>query len=242
MFAAALKYVPWIGPDTRASPLKLVVFVALFLPGLWVAFALDQGLLGAARPLNQATREIGLWTIRLLLLSLAITPLRQILRWPELILTRRMIGVAAFAYVLIHLFLYTADEKYNLLKVVSEIYLRTYLTIGFTALIGLAVLAVTSTDRMIARLGGKAWRRLHWLIYPIAVLIVHLWRSRRPTCGNRCGWLACSRPRLIVSWPGAVASWPPCPGLPGWRFAADLPSAKRPTLVLMRRSAVGSRR
>lgn len=159
MFAAALKYVPWIGPDNRVSLLKLVVFVALFLPGLWVAYQLDQGLLGP-RPLNQAIHEIGLWTIRLLLLSLAITPLRQILRWPELILTRRMIGVTVFVYLLIHLFLYIADEKYDLLKVVSEIYLRIYLTIGFTALIGLAVLAITSTDRMIARIGGKAWQQI----------------------------------------------------------------------------------
>jgi sulfoxide reductase heme-binding subunit YedZ len=179
MFAPALKYLPWIGPDNRVSRLKLAIFVALFLPGLWVAYQFDQDLLGP-RPLNQAIHEIGLWTIRLLLLSLAITPLRQMLRWPELILTRRMIGVAVFIYLLVHLFLYIADEKYNLLKVVSEIYLRIYLTIGFTALIGLAALAITSTDGMIARLGGKRWRRLHWLIYPIAVLgIVHFYMQAK---------------------------------------------------------------
>jgi len=179
MFAPALKYFPWIGPDNRVSWLKLVVFVALFMPGLWVAYQFDQDMLGP-RPLNQSIHEIGLWTIRLLLVTMAITPLRQILRWPELILVRRMIGVAVFIYLLIHLFLYTADEKFNLLKVVSEIYLRIYLTIGFTALIGLAVLTITSTDGMIARIGGKAWRRLHKLIYAIAVLgIIHFYMQAK---------------------------------------------------------------
>lgn len=149
--------------------MKLAVFISLFIPGLWVAYALNQGLLGP-RPVNQAIHEIGLWAIRLLLLSLAITPLRQILRWPELILARRMIGVGAFAYVAIHLFLYTVDEKFNLLKVVNEIYLRIYLTIGFTALLGLATLAITSTDAMIARLGAKNWQRLHRLVYGITIL------------------------------------------------------------------------
>ena len=179
MSTATLKYYPWIGPDDRVSYLKLAVFVVLFLPGLWVGFRLSQGMLGP-RPLNQATHEIGQWTIRLIFLSLAITPLRQILRWPELILVRRMIGVAAFAYILSHLFLYTADEKFDLLKVASEIYLRIYLTIGFVALLGLGVLAVTSTDAMIARLGGKNWRRLHQAIYAVTVLgIIHFYMQAK---------------------------------------------------------------
>lgn len=179
MTATALKYCPWIGPDKRISPLKLVVLLALFLPGLWVAYQLDHDMLGP-RPTNQAIHEIGLWTIRLILLCLLITPLRQILRWPDLIQVRRMIGVGAFVYLLIHLFLYIADEKYNLLKVASEIYLRIYLVIGFTALLGLAALTITSTDGMIARIGGKAWRRLHKLIYPITVLgIVHFYMQSK---------------------------------------------------------------
>ena len=179
MSDTTLKYYPWIGPDNRLSALKLVVFVLLFLPGLWVAYKLDQGLLGP-RALNEATHEIGQWTIRLVFLSLAITPLRQILRWPELILVRRMIGVAAFAYILSHLLLYTADEKFNIAKVVSEIYLRIYLEIGFVALVGLGILAVTSTDAMIARLGGKTWRRLHQTIYAVTVLgIIHFYMQAK---------------------------------------------------------------
>lgn len=162
---------PWNDYGGRLSPLKLTVFVALFVPAAWVAFAYGFGLLGA-RPLNEALREIGLWTIRLIFLALVVTPLRQILQWPRLILVRRMIGVAAFAYVLIHFSLYTASQAFDLGKVASEIVHRVYLTIGFAALLGLAVLAATSTDGMVRRLGGRRWQLLHRLVYAIGVLAV----------------------------------------------------------------------
>jgi methionine sulfoxide reductase heme-binding subunit len=162
---------PWCDYGGRLSPLKLAVFAALFAPALWVAFAYAFGLLGA-RPLNEAIHEIGLWTIRLIFLALAATPLRQILHWPRLIIVRRMIGVAAFAYVLIHFSLYTAQQAFDLATVASEIVKRVYLTIGFTALLGLAALAATSTDGMVRRLGGKRWQLLHRLVYVIGVLAV----------------------------------------------------------------------
>jgi methionine sulfoxide reductase heme-binding subunit len=147
---------PWYDYGGRLSPFKLAVFVALCLPALWVALAYGQGWLGA-RPLNEAIREIGLWTIRLIFLALAVTPLRQMLQWPQLIIVRRMIGVAAFGYVLAHLFLYTAQQAFDLAVVAREIALRVYLTIGFAALLGLAALAATSTDGLVRRLGGKCW-------------------------------------------------------------------------------------
>lgn len=163
--------VPWNDYGGRLSPLKLTVFAALFVPAGWVLFAYSFGLLGA-RPLNEAIHQIGLWTIRLIFLALAVTPLRQILAWPRLILVRRMVGVAAFGYVLIHFALYAASEMFDFVKVAGEIVLRIYLTIGFAALLGLAALAATSTDGMIRRLGGKRWQLLHRLIYAIAVLAV----------------------------------------------------------------------
>ncbi len=162
---------PWDDYGGRLSPLKLTVFIALFVPAGWVAFAYGFGLLGA-RPLNEAIHQIGLWTIRLIFLALAVTPLRQILQWPRLILVRRMIGVAAFAYVLIHFSLYTAQQAFDLGKVASEIVRRVYLTIGFAALLGLAALAATSTDGMVRRLGGRRWQLLHRLVYAIGVLAV----------------------------------------------------------------------
>ena len=137
---------PWNDYGGRFSPLKLAVFVALFVPAGWVgaAYCFDQ--LGA-RPLNEAIHEIGLWTIRLIFLALAVTPLRQILHLPRLIIVRRMIGVGAFAYAVIHLSLYAADQAFDLEKVASEIVLRVYLTIGFAALLGLAALAATQPMR-----------------------------------------------------------------------------------------------
>ena len=162
---------PWTDHLGRLSPLKLAVFIALFGPALWLVLSFSQGWL-QPRPFNEAIHQMGLWTIRLIFIALAITPLRQVLQWPPLISVRRMVGVAAFAYGLAHLSLYTADLSFNIAKVASEIALRIYLTIGFAALLGLAALAATSTDGMVRRLGARRWQRLHWLVYPIAGLAV----------------------------------------------------------------------
>src|SRR3954453_485043 len=155
----------------RTSPLKLEVFAALFVPALWVAVAFAVGWLGS-RPLNEAIHQLGLWTIRLTFPALAITRLRHILNWSRLLVVRRMLGVAAFAYALGHLTLYAADQAFDLAKIATEIALRIYLAIGFVAVLGLTALAATSTDGMIRRLGARRWQRLHRLVYPIALLAV----------------------------------------------------------------------
>ncbi|HZB92128.1 MAG TPA: protein-methionine-sulfoxide reductase heme-binding subunit MsrQ [Stellaceae bacterium] len=164
---------PWLDYSGRLSPLKLLVFAALFLPGGWTALALATGQLGAD-PIKEALHELGLWAIRFLLIALAITPARAVLQWPRLMLVRRMLGVAAFAYAAAHLLLYVADEAFDLAKVASEIVLRLYLTIGFVALLGLTALTATSTDGMVRRLGAQRWQRLHQLAYVIAALgLIH---------------------------------------------------------------------
>jgi sulfoxide reductase heme-binding subunit YedZ len=166
-----VKY-PWLDYQRRLSPLKLTVFIALFLPASWTLVAFATGNLGA-RPLNEAIHQQGLWTIRLILIALAITPLRAILQWQRLILVRRMVGVGAFAYVIFHFSLYVTDQGFNPVTVAREIALRIYLTIGFVALLGLAALAATSTDKMVRRL-GRRWQILHRLVYVIAVLgLIH---------------------------------------------------------------------
>jgi sulfoxide reductase heme-binding subunit YedZ len=162
---------PWHDYSGRLSPLKLAVFVALFLPGLWTAFAFGMGWL-QPRPFTEAIHEVGLWMLRFLFVALAITPLRQIVQWPRLILVRRMVGVAAFAYGLAHISLFIADLKFDFAKAATEIAVRIYLTIGFVALLGLATLAATSTDAMVRRLGARRWQRLHRLVYAIALLAV----------------------------------------------------------------------
>jgi len=146
-----------------------VVFLALFVPGVTIVWDYYQGNLGG-RPLNEIIHATGLWAIRLLLLSLAITPLRQILRRPELVTVRRMIGVSAFVYAFIHFFFFVVDSSFRLGFIVQEIALRLYLTIGFVTFLALLALAATSTDAMVRRLGGKRWQRLHWLVYPAGAL------------------------------------------------------------------------
>jgi sulfoxide reductase heme-binding subunit YedZ len=160
---------PWLDRGGRFSPLRSVVFALLWAPGLWLAWRLAAGQLGP-RPLNEVLLQTGLWTIRLLLVTLAVTPLRQLLRWPQLVTVRRMIGVAAFAYGAAHLTAFAADKAFDLGVVATEIATRFYLIIGALALAGLAALAATSTDRMVRRLGGRTWRRLHRVVYAIGIL------------------------------------------------------------------------
>jgi sulfoxide reductase heme-binding subunit YedZ len=171
-FRPSLRW-PWRDRGGRFMPLKAAVFAALFLPAISIAWDYFSGALGA-RPLNDIIHATGLWAIRLLLISLAITPLRQILRQAELVTVRRMIGVAAFVYVLIHFLFFVVDSSFRLGFIVQEIVLRLYLTIGFATFMILLALAATSTDAMVRRLGGKRWRRLHWAVYPAGVLaLVH---------------------------------------------------------------------
>lgn len=164
---------PWTDRKGQFAPLKLIVFLALFGPVLWVGWQGWQGDLGP-KPVNEAIHQIGSWTVRLLLLSLAVTPLRSIVHWPRLVDVRRMLGVAAMAYALLHFCLYIVDQGGDLWRVASEIVLRIYLTIGFVALLGLVALGVTSTDGMVRRLGAVRWNRLHRTIYLLTVLsLVH---------------------------------------------------------------------
>ncbi|HEV2550526.1 MAG TPA: ferric reductase-like transmembrane domain-containing protein [Stellaceae bacterium] len=162
---------PWLDYGGRFSPLKAGGFLALFIPGVIVAYGYANDQLGA-RPLNEAIHQIGNWSLKLIFLSLAVTPARHLLQWPRLILVRRMVGVAAFGYAVAHLSLYVVDQAFDLEKVAVEIALRFYLTIGFSALVVLSAMAATSTDAMMRRLRGRGWRRLHQLIYGGALLAV----------------------------------------------------------------------
>lgn len=162
---------PWRDRNGAFSPLRLAVLLALCVPAAltlqaWLADALGP------EPLRAALKETGQHALYILLVSLLVTPARQVLRQPRLVEFRRMIGVAAMAYALGHLVLYAGHQGWNLGRVASEIALRVYLTIGFVALLGLVALGATSTDGMVRRLGGRAWRRLHRLAYPIGLLAV----------------------------------------------------------------------
>ncbi len=173
------EWLPWYDQAGRFSAFKLAVFLLLFAPMTMVAVRYFNGVLGA-RPINEAVLEIGTWTLRILLISLAIRPARAILHWPRLMQVRRLVGVTAFVYVAAHLSLYAADESFDLAKVASEIALRIYLTIGFVALLILAAMTGTSTDAMVRRLGGRRWRRLHQLVYAAALLgVIHFFMQTK---------------------------------------------------------------
>jgi methionine sulfoxide reductase heme-binding subunit len=160
---------PWRDRAGRPSLLKLATFVALFLPGLWIAVEWQQGWLGP-KPVTEAIHGTGQWAVRFLLISLAITPLRRVALWNRLILVRRMLGLAVLAYLLIHFTLYIIDLRFDLVHVASEIALRIYLTIGFVALVGFCLLGSTSTDAMIRRLGPQRWNALHRIVYVLTIL------------------------------------------------------------------------
>jgi sulfoxide reductase heme-binding subunit YedZ len=137
-------------------------------PTVWIAWLwATQGL--GPKPVTEAIHRTGDWTVRLLIATLAVTPLRRIANYPKLILVRRMLGLAVLGYSLLHLSLYTLDLAFDLARIATEIVLRIYLLIGFTALVGLVALGATSTDAAIRRLGAN-WHRLHRAIYAIAVL------------------------------------------------------------------------
>lgn len=169
---------PWTDRTGRFSLLKSAVFASLFLPALWLIWRWESGDLGPL-PIDEATLESGRWTVRLIVITLAITPLQRIFGWGRLALVRRQVGLAAMSYALLHFSLYIADQKFDLTKVASEIALRVYLTIGFVAVIGLVVLGVTSADAMVRKLGRK-WKPLHRAAYGIAALgILHFFMQSK---------------------------------------------------------------
>jgi sulfoxide reductase heme-binding subunit YedZ len=156
----------------RWSPEKIAAFAVAIAPALWMAWLTLTHNLGA-EPFKEIVHISGRWVVRLILLTLAITPARRILNWGKLINARRTLGVAAACYAFFHFLLYIVDQNYDLVKVASEIALRFYLTIGFLALTGLITLGVTSTDAAVRRLGAR-WGTLHRTAYVIGIVaIVH---------------------------------------------------------------------
>ncbi len=158
----------WQDRAGKFSALKAITLILLCLPVCWIAgqFIFDQ--LGP-RPINESVHLVGQWTLRLLLITLAVTPARRIFKWSKLVLVRRMLGVATAIYAGLHLLDYMTDLNFAPGQIAFEITTRIYLVIGMVALIGLTILGITSTDRWIRRL-GKSWQKLHYLVYGIAVL------------------------------------------------------------------------
>lgn len=140
----------------------------LLAPAAWLAYRTVSGDLGAD-PVETLSQETGRWTLRLLLVTLAITPARRLLGWNRLIRYRRMAGLFAFAYGCLHLSCFVAlDQFFDPAGIAREIAERRWITIGMASWLLLVPLAATSTDAAVRRLGGKRWRRLHRLAYAAA--------------------------------------------------------------------------
>jgi sulfoxide reductase heme-binding subunit YedZ len=158
--------------------MKAAVLLGCCVPLLRLAWLWASDGLGP-EPLTEATHQTGDWCVRFLLISLAITPARWVFDWPKGLQLRRMLGLAALGYAVVHLALYVGNEHLRLWHVLLEIVKRPYLSTGFTALIGLAVLGWTSTDGWLRRL-GREWKPLHRLVYPLAALgILHFYMQSK---------------------------------------------------------------
>jgi sulfoxide reductase heme-binding subunit YedZ len=167
--------------------IKVGIFMAALVPLgllLWRFFGAhpsDMTTWGAglgANPIEAIEHGTGDWTLRFLLITLSITPLRKLLHVPSLIKFRRMLGLFAFFYGCLHFTTYIwLDKFFNLHEMLADIAKRKYITVGFTAFVLLIPLAVTSTAGWIRRLGGKRWQALHRLIYISGILgVIHyLW-------------------------------------------------------------------
>jgi len=169
----------WRDKRGRLSWLRAATLALLLMP-LGKALIDADTILHGARPINDLIHRAGFWALVFLGVTLAVTPFRRIARYGNLIDVRRMLGVGCFCYIAAHLCFYVADQSYDLGKVAYEITHRWYLIIGGTAWLGLAVLAATSTDGMQRRLGGLRWRRLHQIVYGVALFaLIHYFQQTK---------------------------------------------------------------
>ena len=149
------------------------------LPLAWLVAQIWQDQLGA-NPAEALIRATGDWTLRSLCVVLAVTPLRQLLAWPELVRFRRMLGLLTFAYACLHLLCYAwFDMGFEWGDIVQDIAKRPFILLGFSAFLILLALASTSFNRAIRQLGARRWQALHRAVYAVAVLaILHFWWMR----------------------------------------------------------------
>jgi sulfoxide reductase heme-binding subunit YedZ len=151
---------------------KPAVFAACCVPALWLlarGLGLATPSLGAD-PAREILHVLGRTALNLLLITLTVTPLRVLARNPDLLRLRRMLGLFAFGYAVLHLASYaTLELGFDLAALGADVVKRPYITIGMLAILLMAPLAATSTQRMMRRL-GRRWQRLHYLVYPVAIL------------------------------------------------------------------------
>ena len=173
-------------PATRRPPsaaLKPLVFLACLLPLAWLAYQAATDGLGAD-PVRKLEIQTGLWTLRFLAATLAVTPLRRLTGWGRLAPYRRMLGLFTFFYACVHLSLWVGlDYFFAFDQMAEEIVKHRYILVGMATWLLLLPLAVTSTKGWQRRLGGARWNRLHRLVYVAAVTgtVHYLWAVKKDT-------------------------------------------------------------
>ena len=162
-------------PAKQVSLIKGAVFIAALLPFLWGLWLVLRQV--PVDPLEYITHETGDWALYLLCATLAVTPLRRLTGWNWLVKLRRMLGLFTFFYALLHFIAFLwFDHFFDIAAMLRDVAKRPFILVGFIAFVLLIPLAVTSTNSMIKRLGGKRWQWLHRLIYIIAPLaVLHFW-------------------------------------------------------------------
>ena len=177
MAGASSRATPW--PWLLRAWVKPLVFVACLAPLAWLVVAAASNALGA-NPAEALIRSLGEWALRFLCLALAVTPLRQLTGQPALARLRRMVGLWAFAYALLHLLAYAwLDRGLEWSELLADIAQRPFILVGTLAWGLLLLLALTSFDAAIRWLGGKRWRALHRAVYLVAPLaLLHFYWMR----------------------------------------------------------------
>jgi sulfoxide reductase heme-binding subunit YedZ len=156
----------------KSIPIKPIVFLICLAPAIWLGAGLFMGWLGV-NPIETLLRELGQWALRFILLGLAISTVRRLTKFNAVMRYRRMIGLFAFFYAIVHLSVYVGiDHFFDWATIWKDIVKRPYITIGMAAILMLIPLAITSPKSMVKKMGGKAWKKLHKLAYPIGVCSV----------------------------------------------------------------------
>ena len=171
-----VRWVSWNPTPRQLSALKAALFIACLIPLARLGWGIWNDQLGA-NPIEFVARSLGTWTLNFLLITLTVSPLRKLSGWHWLLRLRRMLGLFAFFYAVLHLTTYLwLDQFFDWQAIVKDILKRPFITIGMSAFVLLVPLAATSNQAMIRRLGGKRWQQLHRSIYVIAIFgVVHYW-------------------------------------------------------------------
>jgi sulfoxide reductase heme-binding subunit YedZ len=185
----------------RLSSAKPLVLLFGLVPFAWLFWGAATDALGA-NPAEFLSRATGDWTLRFLCLTLAITPLRQFLGWPELARFRRMLGLLTYFYALLHLLCYSwLDMGFDWADTVRDITKRPFIWLGFGAFVLLTLLAATSLNRAVRWLGSKRWQRLHQSVYVIAALsLLHFFWMRAGKNNFTEVWVYTAVIAVLLGW------------------------------------------